>query len=90
MSISIKYYGAPWCKVCGTVKPVLEKLSSDFDVTFTEYNIDELEDQGGITKVPTVRIYDGTTLLNEITTKHVEAVKEALSSVKKIVLTDDF
>ena len=89
----IEYYGAKWCKVCGEVKPALQKLALDFGVNFVEYDIDELEGDArvaDITKLPTVRIYQEERLLETIITKHVDAVKTALSKVKKVVITDDF
>jgi len=89
----VEYYGAKWCKVCVDVKPALQKLALDFGVKFVEYDIDELEGEervANITKVPTVRFYQDDTLLDTIVTKHIEAVKNALSKVKKVVLTDDF
>jgi len=93
MSYSIEYYGATWCKVCVTVKPALEKLASDFDVNFRNYDIDELEGDTrveNIKKVPTVRIYKDNELVQEIVTAHESAVKNTLASVKKVSLTDDF
>ena len=93
MSVVIEYYGATWCKVCNDVKPGMKKLTSDFGVEFTEYDIDELEGEervADIKKIPTVRIYKDTILVETIITKHIESVKDSLSKIKTVVLTDDF
>ena len=93
MSYSIEYYGATWCKVCVTVKPVIETMAKDFAVKFTEYDIDELEGDervANIKKVPTVRVYKGNELIQEIVTAHASTVKDTLASVKTVVITDDF
>ena len=93
MSYVIEYYGAKWCKVCVTVKPALAKLAGDFDVKFSEYDIDELEGTeqvANINKVPTVRIYKDNELVQTIVTGHESAVKSMLASVKTVTITDDF
>ena len=93
MNYSIEYYGATWCKVCVTVKPAVEKLANDFAVKFSEYDIDELEGDervANIKKVPTLRLYKGGELVQEIVTGHESALKNFLSSVKTVTITDDF
>lgn len=95
MSYSIEYFGAPWCKVCGDVKPVLAGLALSLGVTFTEYDIDELNAAGDakatdIKKLPTVRLFKDGVLTDTIVTKHVNSVKAVLAATSKVVITDDF
>ena len=93
MAISVDYYGATWCKVCVVIKPTVQKMLADFGVTFTEYDIDELEGDErvqGITKVPTIRVFKDSVLIQEIITGHLEALKNLLAENKSIVLTEDF
>jgi hypothetical protein len=93
MNVFIEYYGAKWCKVCVDVKPALQQLASDFGVECKVYDIDDLEGDervANIKKVPTVRIYRDNELLETIITKHIDNVKVTLSTVKKVVLTEDF
>lgn len=89
----IEYYGATWCKVCKDIKPDIEKLSSDFGIPFIEYDIDDLEGDERVTnikKVPTIRIYQDNVMIEEITTKHVDSIKNTILSIKKVIITDDF
>lgn len=95
MSYSIEYFGAPWCKVCVDVKPLLVQLSTSLGVTFTEYDIDELTAVGDskgadIKKLPTVRVFKDGVLSETIVTKHVDSVKAVLAAAAKVVITDDF
>jgi thiol-disulfide isomerase/thioredoxin len=93
MSYTIEYFGAPWCKVCVDVKPVLKTLAAAVGVLFIEYNIDELEGDAKvaeINKLPTVRIFKDGALVETIVTKHVDSVKATLAQVSKVVLTEDF
>jgi thiol-disulfide isomerase/thioredoxin len=93
MSLIIEYYGATWCKICVEIKPAVEKLSCDFGICFIDYDIDELEGDervANIKKVPTVRIYNDNILIEEITTKHIDSIKNTILRLKKIVISDDF
>ena len=87
----VVYIGATWCKVCHTVKPAAVKLCHDFGVAFEELDYDEMEeaDKGGVGKLPTVRVMEGTEVKTEITTKHVDALREVLAT-KPVATTDDF
>jgi thiol-disulfide isomerase/thioredoxin len=89
--MQVVYIGATWCKVCHTVKPAAVKLCHDFGVKFVELDFDEMEEdqKGSVSKLPTVRVMDGGVLKQEITTKHVDALREALAT-KPVVTTDDF
>ena len=87
--LRIDYIGATWCKVCVTVKPAVEKLAHDFGVSVKILDVDELDDES-VSKVPTLRVYDGEEKISEIVTKHVEALRELLSSKKPVAISDDF
>jgi len=95
MSYSIEYFGAPWCKVCGDVKPLLVQLAASLGVAFNEYDIDDLNAAGDpkgadIKKLPTVRLFKDGVLADTIVTKHVDSVKALLAAAAKVVITDDF
>jgi thiol-disulfide isomerase/thioredoxin len=87
--LRIDYIGAKWCKVCVTVKPAIEKMARDFGVEVAILDIDELGDET-ITKVPTLRVWEGETKVSEIVTKHVDALRELLVTKKGVTITDDF
>jgi len=87
--LRIDYIGASWCKVCVTVKPAVEKLAHDFGVTVKILDVDELDDES-ITKVPTLRVFEGEEKISEIVTKHADALRELLSSKKTVAISDDF
>ena len=87
--LRIDYIGAKWCKVCLTVKPAIEKIARDFGVEVTILDRDELGDET-ITKVPTLRVWEGETNVSEIVTKHVDALRELLVAKKGVTITDDF
>jgi hypothetical protein len=71
------------------VKPAVEKLAHDFGVTVKILDVDELDDET-ITKVPTLRVFEGTEKISEIVTKHADALRELLSSKKTVAISDDF
>ena len=85
MSLSVKYIGASWCKVCVIVKPDIEKICTGFNVPLTILNADD--DGVDVTKVPTVRLYLGEEMVKEIVTSHSMALRSELS-VRKGVSTD--
>lgn len=85
MSLSVKYIGASWCKVCVTVKPDIEKICTGFNVPLTVLNADD--DGVEVTKVPTVRLYLGEELVKEIVTGHSTSLRSELS-IRKGVSTD--
>lgn len=87
----VVYIGATWCKVCHTVKPAAVKLCHDFGVEFVELDYDEMEEdvKSGVGKLPTVRVMEGSEVKTEITTKHVDALREVLVT-KPMATSDDF
>ena len=87
--LRIDYIGAKWCKVCVTVKPEVERIARDFGVEVAILDLDELGDET-ITKVPTLRVWEGETKVSEIVTKHVDALRELLVAKKGVTITDDF
>jgi thiol-disulfide isomerase/thioredoxin len=87
--LRIDYIGAKWCKVCVTVKPAVEKIARDFGVEVAILDLDELGDET-ITKVPTLRVWEGETKVSEIVTKHVDTLRELLVTKKGVTITDDF
>jgi thiol-disulfide isomerase/thioredoxin len=87
--LRIDYIGAKWCKICVTVKPAIEKIARDFGVEVTILDLDELGDET-ITKVPTLRVWEGEVKVSEIVTKHVDALRELLVVKKGVTITEDF
>lgn len=89
MSYRVDYIGATWCKVCVKVKPEIERLAKEYDVTVKLMDVDEdqLED---IKKVPTVRLYKDDVLVNEIVTEHVKGLTKELALTKGVKLDEDF
>lgn len=88
MSIRVTYIGASWCKVCVTVKPEVEKITTGFSVPLTVMNADD--DGVEVTKVPTVRVYKDDVLLKEIVTGHVAALRSELEAGVKVTILEDF
>jgi len=89
MSYRVDYIGATWCKVCVTVKPEIEKLGKEYDITvkLMDVDADQLDD---IKKVPTVRLYKDDVLISEIITEHVKTLTKELALTKKVELDKDF
>lgn len=71
-------YTATWCNPCKMLTPRLSNLSNKYtDVTFVKVDIEENMDSArelNITTVPTVMIYDGTSLVNRSTGANVDSV----------------
>jgi len=88
MSLSVQYIGASWCKVCVTVKPDVEKICTGFNVPLAILDADE--DAVEVSKVPTLRLYLGPTMVKEITTGHVVALRAELEGRKGLILDSDF
>ena len=63
-------FWAAWCGPCKLMLPVLEKLATDYEgqVTVAKVNVDE--EQGlaeGITSIPTIRVYQDSRVVKELT-----------------------
>jgi thiol-disulfide isomerase/thioredoxin len=87
--LRVDYIGAKWCKVCVTVKPDVERICRDFGVEVRILDVDELEDDT-ITKVPTLRVFEGDEKVGEIVTKHADGLRELLLTKKGVAITEDF
>ena len=71
-------YTATWCNPCKMLSPRLDSLSNTYtDVTFVKVDIEENMDSArdlNIITVPTVMIYNGSTLVNRSTGANVDSV----------------
>lgn len=60
---------AEWCGPCKSLMPRLEKLEQEFpNIQFVKLDVDQNQEymmESGIRSVPTVKIYDGETLVNQ-------------------------
>jgi|APCry1669188910_1035180.scaffolds.fasta_scaffold429073_1 thiol-disulfide isomerase/thioredoxin len=90
MALRIDYIGATWCKVCVTVKPGIENLSKSFNVPLTVLDVSDVDEDEGVTKVPTVRVWLDNKKVSEITTKHIDELKTLLIEKKGLPATEDF
>lgn len=88
MSVSVTYIGASWCKVCVEVKPEVEKICLGFNVPLSVQDADE--EGVNVKKVPTLRLYKDGSLLQEITTGHIMALRAELINLKGLAVTEDF
>lgn len=54
-------FWAEWCGPCKMVAPILDQMSEDYpDIMFAKVNVDEEPSlSGGITSIPTLRVYVG-------------------------------
>lgn len=71
-------YTATWCDVCKLLIPRLDVISKNYpNVTFIQIDVDQNKDHCNslnIKTVPTVMIYDGTTLINRSLGSNVNSV----------------
>ena len=71
-------YTATWCGPCKALTPRLSNLSNKYsDITFVKMDIEENMDSArelNITTVPTVMIYNGTTLVNRSVGANIDSV----------------
>ena len=71
-------YTASWCGPCRALTPRLSNLSNKYsDITFVKVDVDENQDavmELGVSSVPTIMIYDGSTLVNRSTGANVDSV----------------
>lgn len=61
-------YWAEWCGPCRMVGPILDQMSDDYpDAMFAKVNVDEEPSiSGGITSIPTLRVYVGGEVVKTI------------------------
>ena len=88
--VVVKKFGATWCGPCRALAPVLvqikENFSSNSNVVFEEYDVDEFNEQVvqyGITSVPTVIIEKNGEVVERFTglsskIAYVNAINEAI------------
>ena len=71
-------YTATWCNPCKMLTPRLSNLSNKYsDITFVKVDIEENMASArelNITTVPTVMIYNGTSLVNRSTGANIDSV----------------
>ena len=71
-------YTATWCNVCKLLIPRLDTISTNYpSVKFVQVDVDqnkELVNSLNIQTVPTVMIYNGTTLINRSLGSNVDSV----------------
>jgi thioredoxin 1 len=71
-------YTATWCGPCKALTPRLANLSNKYsDITFVKVDIEENMDSArelNISTVPTVMIYNGTTLVNRSVGANIDSV----------------
>jgi len=65
-------FWAPWCGPCRMAAPVLEKIAEEYDrqLKVCKVNIDdqrEVATQFGIMSIPTMFVFDGGQLVDQIT-----------------------
>lgn len=91
MTFEIVYIGATWCSTCKVIKPATVELGKKFGVPVTLMDLDALEDaeKDTITKVPTLRILDNGTQIQEWNVKQVDSLTAWLHANVSL-RTDDF
>jgi thiol-disulfide isomerase/thioredoxin len=91
MTYSLVYIGAVWCGTCKVIKPKVEELVKKFGISYKVLDYDddlEEEDKQTVTKVPTLRIYDGEVKVWEYNVNQVESLASWLSA--NVSLISDF
>ena len=90
MSVVVKKFGATWCGPCRALAPVLvqikESFSSNSNVVFEEYDVDEYNEETqkyGVTSVPTVIIEKNGEVVERFTglsskIAYINAINEAV------------
>ena len=90
MSYLIVYIGAGWCSTCKTIKPATTQLAKRYNIELKCLDYDEdlsHDEQETVTKVPTLRIFQGGEKVAEYSVNQVAQLTDWLS--KHIVLTGD-
>ncbi len=92
MTCRIEYIGATWCGPCRTVKPLVSVLAHKFACTLEEHDYDAMEDEAKseISKLPTIRVWSGSTLQTTITTHHAEMLELWLKKHVRVNTEEDF
>ncbi len=92
MSYRIEYIGAAWCGPCRTVKPLVCVLAHKFACTLEEHDYDAMEEEekSDISKLPTVRVWSGSTLQATFTTQHADMLEQWLKNHVRVNTEEDF
>lgn len=92
MTYDIVYIGAKWCAPCKVTKPLIIEKANKYGLKLTLYDMDEDVDSfetSTITKLPTVRVKKDGKQVQEITTNHVAALEEFLSTHIQLATTNE-
>ncbi len=55
-------FGAPWCKPCEAIEPILEALAAEHDLDLVRLDIDQhlgVPSRYGVLSLPTVILFEG-------------------------------
>ena len=92
MTYTIEYIGAKWCSPCRSTKPLVIEKANKYGILISMYDMDEDVDRfdtSSIKKLPTVRVKKNGTQVQEITTNHVAALEEFLSTHIQLATTNE-
>ena len=93
MAYTIHYIGATWCSTCKTIKPKTEELAKRFSVPLLVKDLDaDLadEEKETVTKVPTIRIFEGDRQIVELNTNQVASLESWLQGNVRMTVDDLF
>lgn len=93
MAYTIHYIGATWCSTCKTIKPKTEELAKRFSVSLLVKDLDaDLadEEKETVTKVPTIRIFEGDRQIVELNTNQVASLESWLQGNVRMTVDDLF
>jgi len=92
MTYTIEYIGAKWCAPCRSTKPLIIEKANKYGLKLTLYDMDEdvdMFDTSAIQKLPTIRVKNNGAQVQEITTNHVAALEEFLSTHIQLTTTNE-
>lgn len=92
MVYEIDYIGAEWCGPCRQTRPFIIEKANKYSIKLTLYDMNDDEDKfdtNSIKKLPTVRVKKNGTQVQEITTNHVAALEEFLSTHIQLATTNE-
>lgn len=79
-------YGATWCGPCKSIKPVYDRLSTEYSgIVFAEADIDDLADDPevkSIRSVPTFRYYKRGKSVDQLLGANEQKLRDFLSKCK--------
>ena len=92
MTYTIEYIGAKWCSPCRSTKPLVIEKAAKYGLKLTLYDMEEDVDSfdtNSIKKLPTIRVKKHGSQVQEITTNHVAALEEFLSTHIQLATTNE-